>query len=195
MLTNEELINRCKKQDAAAQKALYDNYNTLLMGVCIRYTKSKSDADDIFQEGFIKILTNIDKHQWQGKSSFESWMKTIMANTAIKHYHKSKKESTIEYADDLTEHEDNFEEPDQSTNNEESSFTQQDLLEALNRLPDEFRIVFNLHVIEGLKHNEIAQKLDIKERTSRSRLGRARKKLQKELSKLKKEKQITLSNE
>jgi len=172
-----QIILKCKKGNAKAQRELYEMYSPVLYGICIRYVADSSEAKDILQESFIKILTKIDKYS--GKGSFEGWMKRITVNTAITHYHKSKKHN---HHLEVSEIQDFIE-----TNPEyHSDFTQDELLKVIETLPNGYRMVFNLYAIEGFKHKEIAEQLKIDVNTSKSQYSRAKKIIQGKLKQLEK---------
>lgn len=180
----EKIIQGCKKDDRKSQKQLYDIYTPVLFGICIRYAQDRPEAEDVLQEGFIKILTKIS--DYTGKGSFEGWMKRIMVNTAITHYHKNKK-----YTNNFDFQEIKESKIDGSAykNNE---FTKDELLNVIKSLPEGYKIVFNLYAIEGYKHKEIAKKLSIDVNTSKSQYSRAKKLLR---SKLKVLSKINLNEE
>ncbi|MGK7390473.1 MAG: RNA polymerase sigma factor [Candidatus Cyclobacteriaceae bacterium M2_1C_046] len=164
MKTEKEIIEGCLKQKASAQEALYKLYSRRMMAVCLRYTKSRFEAEDIFHEAFVKAFKNIPK--WQG-GSFEGWMRRIFVNTAINHYHRNKK-----YFDHLNS---SYAETVVSLNEDViSQLSNQELLEVINKLPEGYRLIFNLYVIEGYNHKEIAEMLKIAEGTSKSQLAKAR---------------------
>lgn len=169
-----------------------------MYAICRRYITNFAEAKDVMHEGFIKILSKI--RQYKGNGSFEGWMKRIMINTSITYYHKNKKH--FAHIDDIDDNaipgvdenvEDSFTEIDKSDIREEdvnidmikdANFTSDELIEALDKIPAPYSVVFNLHCVEGLKHKEIAKLLKIDEKTSRTRLLRARKQLQKVVYKL-----------
>ncbi len=153
-------MERCKSGDRKAQRELYDLYKSRLMGVCRRYASSREEAQDVLQESFIKIFTKIN--QLDSSEAMESWMIRITINTAVDYYHKNKRYtfSAIETAD--------------SQNNDHelilSNIGDEFLIKTINGLPDGCRVVFNLFVVEGYSHAEIAGILKISESTSRSQL-------------------------
>lgn len=181
-----EIIAGCKKMEKRAQRLLYNQYAPLFLGIAYRYGKSTEDAEDILQESFTKILTRIDQYSETG--SFEGWMKRILVNTAISHYRSSKKHDLHKDFDNIAETSIEDYEIDNS------EFTIEELLNSINELPEGFKIVFNLYAIEGYKHREIAEMLNISVGTSKSQYSRARALLQIKLVELKKEK-LALSNE
>lgn len=174
MISEEQLIEKCKKYDRVAQKMLYDRYAPILLGICMRYVFEKSEAEDILQEGFLKIFTKIT--EFEGRGSFEGWMKRVIVNTAITHYHKSSKHNKYHY--DINDV--------QLPKNEkpaigEAEFTSEELLYVIHSLPDGYKHVFNLYAIEGYKHKEIAEMLKIDINTSKSQYSRAKKLIRKKL--------------
>lgn len=135
-----------------------------MMGVCMRYAKNRDDAKDILQDAFVRVFLNLKSYKAEG--SFEGWIKRIMINTAIKHYHKNLKFSNnveIEAAYDL-----GFD------NNIIGKMAVNELMAKVQTMPDGYRTIFNLYVIEGYQHNEIGDMLNISEGTSKSQLARAR---------------------
>jgi RNA polymerase sigma factor (sigma-70 family) len=173
-LTDTELIKGCIREDGSCQKALFNRYASPLLGVCYRYARSKEDAEDILQDAFIKIFNKIS--QFKGEGSFEGWMRRVVVNTALKKYSVSRysKEMSVEQVYE-TIHTETVEAP------AFNHLTEKDLLLLINNLPDGYRIIFNLYVIEGYQHDEIANMLGIQPGTSRSQLVKARNLLQKEI--------------
>jgi RNA polymerase sigma factor (sigma-70 family) len=187
MLDEKEIIDGCCRKDKKAQKALFDRYKSVLLGVCIRYSDRREEAEDILQDGFVKIYVNIQ--DFAGKGSFINWMKKIMINTAITHYHRNLKH---QYHQDITD----IRETDISGYKfEMADFTKEELLSVITNLPEGYRMVFNLYAVEGYKHKEIAELLDIDVNTSKSQYSRARSLIRKKLFKLKKERKTNPQNE
>jgi RNA polymerase sigma factor (sigma-70 family) len=139
-----------------------------MFGVCIRYTGSKEDAQDILHEGFLKIFEKIE--QYAGRGSFEGWVRKIMVNTALEKYRGQYRMVRMDEGNPV-EDENNFE-------NLADNFTVNELLSMIKELSPQYRIVFNLYAIEGYTHKEISEMLDISEGTSKSNLSRARSILQ-----------------
>lgn len=164
----KDLIKACARQERWAQKVLYEEHYSRMMGVCLRYSSDEEEALDILHEGFIKVFRNIRKYQ--PGTSLSAWIRRIMVNTAIDSYRKSIRRRTedIEQAYNL------------STADADaiSQCTEREILDAIQQLSPAYRAVFNLYVIEGYSHKEIAEMLDITESTSRSNLVKARQKLQ-----------------
>ena len=168
-MTENEIIQGCLENKASAQEKLYALYSRRMMAICLRYTRSRFEAEDIFHEAFVKVFRNI--HTWQG-GSFEGWMRRIFVNTAINHYRQNRKyfdHVDSSYAETMLS----------STDNVIAELSNQDLLETVSRLPEGYKLVFNLHVVEGYNHNEIAEMLGIAEGSSKSQLSKAKAHLQK----------------
>ena len=172
MLSETELIEKCRKGDRAFQKALYDRFCKKLMVVCLRYSKSVAEAEDILQEGFVKVFQGLEGFRQDAK--LETWMTRIMVNTALNHHRK--KLYLYPMVDiqeiDLPQHEMSI-----------SGIHFQQLLEMIQALPHGCQVVFNLFAIEGYSHREIAESLGISEGTSKSQFARARNLLQEKLLK------------
>lgn len=183
MLNDSELIRECKEFNEAAQRALYYKYAPSLKAFCFRYCGDKEEAKDILQDSFIKIFSKIGS--FSDKGSLEGWMKKIVLNTFLQHYKKSKnsKHVSIDQLQDVED--DDTLTGDPALGVEEpivGEFTEEQLLNALKTLPDPYRIVFNMFHIEEFSHKEISETLSIDEKTSRTRLYRGKKLLQKYLS-------------
>jgi RNA polymerase sigma-70 factor (ECF subfamily) len=161
-----KLIEACRRGDRKAQEEFYKKYASLLLGVCFRYARNLEQAEDVLQEGFIRIFANLD--QLKDPRVLKSWMTTIMVNTSITSISKNVKwkYEDIDIAEEVTVDEEVT-----------SQLSVEDVMAAIQRLPDGFRIVLNLFAIEGYKHAEIAKKLGITESTSRSQYVRARRML------------------
>ncbi|MCA0425988.1 MAG: sigma-70 family RNA polymerase sigma factor [Bacteroidetes bacterium] len=161
---DEEIVQACLRNEAKAQKALYDFFSRTMFAVCLRYCNTHEDAMDVLQEGFIKVFTRLN--QFSGKGSLEGWMKRVFINTALEHYRVNKvyqEQSDVEMANDN---------PVDGYVLEKIS--QKEIFELLNQLAPGYRTVLNLYAIEGYNHAEIAEMLGISEGTSKSQLSRAR---------------------
>lgn len=176
MYSELEIIEKCKKGNKKAQKTLYKQYSPVMFAICMRYASSKTEAEDILQEGFLKVFLNIANYREKG--TFVSWMKRIFINTSITIYHKNRKHRFHVNIDETQD----FLAP--TTNKTSGYFTKDELLNIINSLPDGYRIVFNLYAVEGFKHKEIAELLNIDINTSKSQYSRARKLIQKKLIRL-----------
>ena len=165
--TEHNLIKACIRKERWAQKKLYENHYSKMMGVCLRYSNNKDDALDILHEGFIKVFKNISKYK--PGTSLNSWIRRIMVNTSIDFYRKSIRRRT----EDL----DQAYHISSANADAISQVTEKEILAAVQQLSPAYRAVFNLYVIEGYSHKEIAGILNITESTSRSNLVKARVKL------------------
>lgn len=173
--TDEELRELSIKGDGNAQNELYHRYAPKLWGVCLRYAKNRMSAEDILQEGFIRIFTYLDKYS--GEGSFEGWLRRIMVNTAINYYKKNLKTGKeMEYTEVFAA---KSYEPDAI-----SQISNEEVLGLVQELPDGYRTVFNLYVVEGYSHRDIGEMMGISENTSKSQLSRARNLLQEKIQKL-----------
>ena len=165
----EQIIEKCNKQERKSQNLLFNLYAPLMKSICLRYMKNEVDAEDALIKGFYKILSNI--HSYSGTGSFEGWMKRIVINECLMLLRKNCNfnltipienaggdKIKVEFVDSLTYNE---------------------ILKLLDELPSGYRTVFNLFVIEGYKHREIAEKLNISINTSKSQLILARRRMQK----------------
>lgn len=170
-LRESHLIEACLRKERWAQKVLYEEHYPKMMGVCLRYAGNQDEALDIMHEGFIKVFKNLGKYE--PGTSLNSWIRRIMVNTAIDYYRKVVRRRTedIETAYHLSV-------PDADAL---SQLTEQEILEAVQALTPAYRAVFNLYILEGYSHREIADLLNITESTSRSNLVKARTKLQEAL--------------
>lgn len=164
----KDIIKGCCEGNIIAQKILYKSLSSKMFGVCMRYTNDYHIAEDILQDGFIKVFKNISKYR--GEGSFEGWIRRIFVNTAIEHYRKK----VNMYA--LTEIEsDHIKTYDGDIVDQLQA---EDLLRLIGELSPGYRTVFNMYVIEGYSHQEIGEMLGISEGTSKSQLSRARSLLQ-----------------
>ena len=177
-LTERDLIERSLKGDRISQRDLFDMYSAKMLAVCQRYARHSAEAEDMFQEGFIRVFANLDKFKYNG--SFEGWVRRIMINTSLKSIKKkSFKNESIGIED--------FQEKENKIAPEVfSKLSVDDLLSLIDDLPDGYKIVFNLYAIEGYSHKEIAEALNIEVSTSRSQLVKARRMLQRKIEDLQK---------
>jgi RNA polymerase sigma factor (sigma-70 family) len=164
-MTEELLIQGCLRNEASAQQELYYRYSPKMLSVCYRYAKSREDAEDMLQEGFIKVFTQI--HQFQNRGALEGWIRRIIVHTCINNLKKNKKFSDsvdIIHAASVPVREENI----------PSILQAKQVVECIRLLPMGYRTVLNLYAIEGYSHREIAEILDIEESTSRSQYTRAK---------------------
>ena len=175
-LTEQQMINLCKRGDRAAQKALFDSLSKKMFPLCIRYMGDRDAAEDVLQEGFISLFSKLDSYS--GEGSFEGWARKVFVNTALMTLRRNdvmKQTEDIEIARNVT-------------GNETSALqnmSYKELLDVVAELPPGFRTVFNLFLVEGYSHKEISEILGISEATSRSQLQRARVMLQNKIKRQK----------
>lgn len=172
MLNEQELIDGCRKGNRSFQKALYDFYCRKMMAVCMRYSRTTAEAEDILQEGFVKVFQGIV--DFRQESKLETWITRIMVNTALNHQRKKLYLFPMVDVDEIDL-------PEDEVSISGIHFTQ--LLEMIQSLPQGCQIVFNLFAIEGYNHKEIAELMGISEGTSKSQYSRARSLLQTKLLK------------
>ncbi|MDP2175299.1 MAG: sigma-70 family RNA polymerase sigma factor [Bacteroidota bacterium] len=171
----EDLIEGCKKEDRVCQRELYNMFAGKMMAVCIRYAKDRMEAEDILQDGFIKLFDNVSSFKNEG--SFEGWIKRIFVNTALNKIRMNKREFrdiddvalNLPFDDQLIE-----------------KMSENDILEIIRSMPEGYKYVFNLYAIEGFSHKEIADSLGIEEASSRSQYSKAKKYLQQKIISLEK---------
>lgn len=169
-MSEAELIAGCQKADSKAQKALYEQYASKMYGVCMRYLKNDMDAEEALLNGFMKIYQHVNR--FEGKGSFEGWVRRIMVNEALAFLRKKEplhmaiEDSHIQVA---------------GASGADHDLAEGELMELLHALPAGYRAVFNLYAIEGYSHKEIADMLGITEGTSKSQLSKARAMLQRRL--------------
>jgi RNA polymerase sigma-70 factor (ECF subfamily) len=160
----ENIIYGCQRSDNRAQKDLFDLFGKKMFGICLRYAGNHADAQDILQEGFLKIFEKI--HQFEFKGSFEGWMRKIFVNTALERYRNQYKIINIQDGwRDTTE---------EAYDHISSAITAEELIGIIQELSPKYRVVFNLYALEGYSHKEISEMLNITEGTSKSNLSRAR---------------------
>jgi RNA polymerase sigma-70 factor (ECF subfamily) len=162
--TLDELVRGCRKNNSNAQRELFERYSSRMLGLCRRYVSVLSDAEDIMTEGFMKIFNKID--QYKGDGSFEGWMTRIMINESLSYIRKNKNMS-VEVSIENAGSELNY-----SATLEELQVEQ--LLKLIDEMPVGYRTIFNLSVMEGYSHREIAELLGITEGASKSQLSRAK---------------------
>ena len=158
----KELINQCKEKDAKAQSQLYKQYASKLFSLCLKYSKNYVEAEDNLQDAFVTIFNKIEQNKQKG--SFEGWMKRIAINTALQRYRQVGVFNIID--------ENAIEDVSVEIDNDEVDLDF--LLQIIQDLPDRYRLVFNLYVMDGFSHSEISKMLNISSGTSKSNLARAR---------------------
>ncbi len=171
--TEQELVNGCLKGEVAYQRILYKRYAGKMLMVCLRYAKSREEAEDVLQEGFITVFEKLGQFKMQG--SFEGWIRRIMVNKSIENYRKVARLFPLTNVDEM-------ENAFVGTNDVAGSVDTKDLLNMIHSLPPKYKMVFNLYVFEGMSHQEIAETLNIAIGTSKSNLSDARTILKKKLN-------------
>ena len=163
-ITESDLIRGSINGDRRMQELLYKTFSAKMYGVCLRYAGNAEDAQDILQEGFIKVFRNLDRFRAEG--SFEGWIRRIFVNTAIEHYRR-----TVNMYPVTESQENNVEDKDWSAFDK---LAVKDLMKLIQDLSPGYRAVFNLYVVEGYTHKDIAAMMGISEGTSKSQLARAK---------------------
>lgn len=164
-MTDEQILQGCLQNNPAAQRDLYMKYSSKMLGVCYRYSQSREDAEDMLQEGFIKVFSQI--HTFENRGTLEGWIRRITVHTCINILKKNKRFNDsvdIMHANALAGHEDLI----------PSLLQAKEVVECIRLLPVGYKTVLNLYAIEGYSHREIAGMLDIEESTSRSQYTRAK---------------------
>lgn len=170
------LIRKCLKGDSIAHKTLFDTFAPKMLAVAIRYMKSTEEAEDMLQDGFIKVFDKLKSYNQKG--SLEGWIRRIIVNTCLDQLRRNAKfqnNTQVEQVDYKLEKQDFIEE----------QLMADDLLQLINSMPDGYRTIFNLFALEGYSHKEIAETLGISENTSKSQYSRARSFLKEKLEVLK----------
>ena len=170
----KSLIKKAITNNREAQQLLFEEYSPKMLGVCRQYVKDLHHAEDLLLQGFLKVFTNLHRFKYEG--SFEGWIRRIMVNTCITYL---RKKNLIDLSDE------DYVFNDSATESLENTSVE-DIQKLIDQLPEGYKIVFNLYAIEGYKHSEIAEKLEISESTSKTQLFKARKLLQKNYIKMNK---------
>ena len=168
-----DLIQGCLARDRSSQKKIYELYGSSMMGLCLRYCQNREEAEEVLQDGFLLMFKNIGQFQCRG--SFEGWLRRIMINCALQRYRRKLNDFKLMPLNDqdifLSKETDLVD-----------RLTEKELIELIQTLPPAYRMVFNLYVIDGLKHREIAELLHVSEGTSKSNLSDARQILKRQLT-------------
>ena len=162
--TEKNLLALCREGDRHACKQLFDRHSRKMMALCYRFARDRNEAEDILQEGFIRVFTKL--HLFNGNGSFESWMKRVIVNTALKY----RERHIVRHNYTEIENVHVFD----KTPSIIEEISKDEILELIQELPDGYRTVFNLYVLEGYSHKDIGKMLNIGESTSRSQLVKAR---------------------
>jgi RNA polymerase sigma factor (sigma-70 family) len=165
-MLDKSIITKCIKGDRKAQETLYNFYSSKMKGVCLRYARSSFEAEDLFQDAFVKIFKNLQNYK--GEGSFDGWIRRIVVNTSIDYYKKRMTQGDTVNYDDINESD--IDSKIELVND----IDYETLLKLLNELPNGYRMVLNLYAIEGYTHKEIAEILEVSESTSKSQLIKAR---------------------
>ena len=168
-----DLIKGCQQKERRSQHEIYNMLKGKMFAVCMRYAKNQPEAEDILQDGFIKVFTKIDQFKFEG--SFEGWVRRIMVNTALENYRRNSRMFTVTDIEEALDH--------SGTEETISRISAQDLTNDIQDLPTGYKTVFNLYAIEGYNHKEIGELLGINENTSKSQYSRARTTIQKMIAK------------
>lgn len=172
-ISESDLIAGCIAGDRKMQEELYNRFASKMYAVCLRYANNSDDAQDLLQEGFIKVYKNL--HRFRAEGSFEGWVRRVFINSSIEHYRKKQAKLTT-----VSDKEENtIENSDISALD---SLAERDIINLIQDLSPGYRTVFNLYVVEGYSHKEIGELLNISEGTSKSQLARAKSILQKKVT-------------
>lgn len=171
-MTDSELVKACEKGNRLAQETLYNRFAPMMLGVCMRYCRNREEAEDVMQDGFVKVFRKMKT--LKNTEALESWMRRVMVNTALNTIRSNLKHHFHSDIDELSE-----QLPDERY--DQDTFDTKDLLRIIAALPTGYRIIFNMYEIEGYAHKEIAEMLGISVNTSKSQLLKARRLLQKKL--------------
>ncbi len=163
-LSDEEVINGCVRGDTSCLSLLYHRTSYRMMGLCLRYFRDRATAEDVMQEGYLKLYKSIS--QYRGDGNFDAWQRRIFVSACLEEYRKNKVEMV---SDDIIDNDSNY-----ADNLLMENISAKELLEMIQNLSDGYRAVFNLYAIEGYTHGEISEMLGISESTSKSQLSRAR---------------------
>jgi len=167
---HKELIEQSKRGDCKSQYQLYSFYSKAMFNICVRMLNSVQEAEDILQEAFIDAFSHLETFRYE--SSFGSWLKRLVINNCINHL--KKRRVTLVHQEDMAM----FDQPEEQTNNEEDiKFEVQKIYKAMQQLPEGYRVIFSLYLIEGFDHMEISEILKISESTSKSQFMRAKGKI------------------
>jgi RNA polymerase sigma factor (sigma-70 family) len=172
-ISENDLIKGCIAGDRRMQEELYNRFAPKMYAVCLRYANNSNDAQDLLQEGFIKVYRNL--HRFRAEGSFEGWVRRVFINSSIEHFRK--KSSQLSTVSDKEEN--TIEDSDISALD---SLAEKDIIHLIQELSPGYRTVFNLYVVEGYSHREIGELLGISEGTSKSQLARAKAILQKKVT-------------
>lgn len=164
-MNTQQLVKDCQRGKPEAQRQLYELYARDMLGLCYRYTKSIRDAEDVLQDGFVKVFTSL--HQYKAEGPLGAWVRRIMVNTALNFLKKNLKYRNEMYFSEQPLH-------TVADDNPEIGMDAKELASLIRQLPPGYQTIFNLHAVEGYSHVEIGEMLGISDGTSRSQYARAR---------------------
>ena len=171
-LTEQELVQGCKRGDDVARRQLYERYAGKMMAICMRYMANREEAEDLLHDGYIKLYGSFDKFEWQGEGTLPAWMARVMANLALQRLRKTDVMSQAVELENTAELRDDVDRPDEGPDIE--TIPKKVLMQFIEELPPGYRTVFNMYVFEGKNHIEIGKVLGINNKSSASQLVRAR---------------------
>lgn len=169
------LVKKCIDGDPRAQRELFEKFAPKMLSVCLRYARNTEQAEDVLQDGFVKVFIKLDKYK--GEGSLEGWIRRVMVNTSLDQIRKN-----IKFQDNMV-----LEDVEYKIENNShilEGLAAEDLLKLINDMPAGYKVVFNMFAIEGYSHKEIAEKLGLSENTSKSQYSRARAYLKSKLEEL-----------
>ena len=171
-LTEQELVQGCKRGDDVARRQLYERYAGKMMAICMRYMGNREEAEDLLHDGYIKLYGSFDKFEWQGEGTLPAWMARVLANLALQRLRKTDVMSQAVELENTAELRDDVDRPDEGPDIE--TIPKKVLMQFIEELPPGYRTVFNMYVFEGKNHIEIGKVLGINNKSSASQLVRAR---------------------
>lgn len=168
-MEEQELAEQCRRGDNHARRELYERYAGRMLALCLRYSGNREVAEDLLHDGFLKLFSSFDKFTWRGEGSLRAWMERVMVNTVLQYLRQNDVLNQSAALDDLPL--EAYDEPEPEVC---ETIPQHVLMQFISGLPAGYRTVFNLYVMEGKSHKEIAAQLGINERSSASQLARAK---------------------
>ena len=171
-LTEQELVEGCKRGDDVARRQLYERYAGKMMAICMRYMGNREEAEDLLHDGYIKLYGLFDKFEWQGEGTLPAWMARVMANLALQNLRKNDVMSQTVELENTAELREEVDRPDEGP--DITTIPKKVLMQFIEELPLGYRTAFNMHVFEGKNHIEIGKELGINNKSSASQLVRAR---------------------
>lgn len=176
MVPEKKLIEGCLQGKRKACALLYRRHAATMLGVCLRYCRNLAEAEDVLQDGFVKVFTNISTFRHKG--SLEGWIRRIVVHTAVDHYNRQSREGHAVHLEEINEvHISDNPAVEEEQDLPGCDLTEDELMKVIQDLPDGYRLVFNMYAIEGYSHQEIARLLNISVNTSKTQLFKARKML------------------